>query len=386
MIVVLITLFFLLYLAVEKKQHTRRLNVVPCRILVTGTRGKSSVVRLIYAGISEHKTTVAKVTGSKAVFINPDGIERSIRRNGPANLLEQKRVLKWARKVKPDVLILESMALRPELQKIESHSLIKPHISVICTIGADHLDVMGTDESEILNSYLTNLYPPSQKIISSEMYDSVLLNPQKNIFGQAQLESPILFSIKKALSYIEHDQNIILAHSTCERLGVTKDKITKGMKKTKPDAGALRIVFTKMSDHKVAFVNAFAANDPGSIKNIWGLLGTKLDFASKQIIVIINTRKDRPHRTIQLSNLLKDGLFANHYIVTGTNIEFFINSQQEALAEKSFFAIGGKKAKKILHKIESLIEQDSIIIGIGNYSGVAASLLAAFQEREMKDQ
>jgi len=88
---------FLLFLAVERLALDARLKRVPVRVGVTGTRGKSSVTRLVAGALRESGTRVlAKTTGSRAVLIYPDGAEREIKRRGPPTVLEQKRVVRLA--------------------------------------------------------------------------------------------------------------------------------------------------------------------------------------------------------------------------------------------------------------------------------------------------
>jgi UDP-N-acetylmuramyl tripeptide synthase len=64
------------YLLAERILLGRRRRRIPLRIAVTGTRGKSSVVRLIAAAMREAGLSVlAKTTGSQPILIHPDGEE-----------------------------------------------------------------------------------------------------------------------------------------------------------------------------------------------------------------------------------------------------------------------------------------------------------------------
>ncbi len=60
----------------------------PLKIHVNGTRGKSTVTRLIAAGLRQASLpTVAKTTGSAARLIYPDGSETSWPRRGDGPIL-----------------------------------------------------------------------------------------------------------------------------------------------------------------------------------------------------------------------------------------------------------------------------------------------------------
>ena len=56
---------------IENYYHQKSVNSIPLRIHVNGTRGKSSVTRLIAAGLREGKLkTFAKTTGTTPRIIN----------------------------------------------------------------------------------------------------------------------------------------------------------------------------------------------------------------------------------------------------------------------------------------------------------------------------
>ena len=55
--------------------------------------------------------------------------------------------------------------------------------------------------------------------------------------------------------YIEHKDNVALALSFCEKLGVDREKALLGMKKANPDPGALRIYDLEFFDKKIKLVN-----------------------------------------------------------------------------------------------------------------------------------
>src|SRR5262245_30405572 len=77
--------------------HRAALLKIPIRIHVNGTRGKSSVTRLIAAGLREGGiVTCAKTTGTLARMIMPDGSEYPVFRPAGANIIEQLRIIRTA--------------------------------------------------------------------------------------------------------------------------------------------------------------------------------------------------------------------------------------------------------------------------------------------------
>ena len=118
-VLVLLLLFVLGLWVREMWIHQRALRSIPIRVHVNGSRGKSSVVRLIAAAMREGGVrTVAKTTGSKARFIHTDGNEEPVIRLGTPNICEQIGILDKARREEAQAIVMECMAVRPDLQKI----------------------------------------------------------------------------------------------------------------------------------------------------------------------------------------------------------------------------------------------------------------------------
>ena len=93
----LLTAGLSLYGVVEMRRHERNLLQIPIRVHVNGTRGKSSVTRLIAGGLrSGGIRTLAKTTGTMARIIRPDGSEIDVYRVGRPNIVEQMRIVRRA--------------------------------------------------------------------------------------------------------------------------------------------------------------------------------------------------------------------------------------------------------------------------------------------------
>ena len=78
----------------EYQTHQIVLSRLPNRIHVNGSRGKSSVVRLIAAGLRAGGfKTIAKVTGTSPRVIDRDGKDRIIHRLRSPSIGEQLQLL-----------------------------------------------------------------------------------------------------------------------------------------------------------------------------------------------------------------------------------------------------------------------------------------------------
>ena len=128
----------------ELAVHRRNLRQIPIRIHVNGTRGKSSVARLIAAGLrNAGQRTCCKTTGTLPRMIMPDGSEYPVFRPAKANVIEQIRIVAAAAEINADALVLECMALIPSLQWLCEDKLVRATHAVITNAREDHLDVMG---------------------------------------------------------------------------------------------------------------------------------------------------------------------------------------------------------------------------------------------------
>src|SRR5512147_1798606 len=113
------------YGVVERRRHDRNIARIPVRVHVNGTRGKSSVTRLIAGGLrASGRRTFAKTTGTMARMILPDGSETDVFRVGRPNIIEQTRIVRRAQEERADVLVIECMAVAPELQPLTERRLI----------------------------------------------------------------------------------------------------------------------------------------------------------------------------------------------------------------------------------------------------------------------
>jgi len=78
-VLILATVLLILHWIFEYRRHKRNVEAIPIRVHVNGTRGKSSVTRLIAAGLrAGGRKTVAKITGTLPRVVLPDGREAAI--------------------------------------------------------------------------------------------------------------------------------------------------------------------------------------------------------------------------------------------------------------------------------------------------------------------
>ena len=159
-----VTLLFLLVRGIGLRAA---LNSVPIRIHVGGTRGKSSVCRLIAAELKAGSIrTIAKTTGTDPMLVLPDGGLRPWRRMGPPSIGEQRRFALLARRLEARATVLECMAIRPEFVRASERDLVRATIAVITNIRPDHLE--DTPSTEAIAKGFLGMMPENGVIVVSD--------------------------------------------------------------------------------------------------------------------------------------------------------------------------------------------------------------------------
>ena len=265
---------------VEYKDHCRRLKAVPIRILVNGTRGKSTVTRLIAAGLAAGGLRVyAKTTGSAARIILPDLSEIEIRKHGSAkrrpSIMEHKWFIREAHRAGSQAIVAECMAIRPETIGTLERRLAHSTIGVITNVRLDHLDTMGTELVSIAEALGESIPERGKAFVGSEGIDEEI----KAVFSRmaAQRGAQLAFvpideetqALHRDFLYPVHAQNMALALEVCDACGVSRQIALRGMQSAKPDPGVRPTLQTTWRRHKVRVINAFAANDPQSTLEMW---------------------------------------------------------------------------------------------------------------------
>src|SRR5262245_2475347 len=147
----LILLVLLLgYGIIEFHRHHVRLSYIPTRVHVNGTRGKSSVSRLIYGALREAGFKVAgKTTGTHPRYLDVMGVEHEIPRVGKPNIKEQILTTRRAFQEHAQAIVFECMALQAEAQSLSEDRILRATVGVITNVRLDHLDVMGPTIADV---------------------------------------------------------------------------------------------------------------------------------------------------------------------------------------------------------------------------------------------
>lgn len=380
--------------AVESYFYRRRLQRIPIRIHVNGTRGKSSVTRLIAAGLrSGGIRTCAKTTGTLARMIFCDGSELPVFRPGRANVIEQKKIVRAANQDNAQALVIECMALQPVLQSICELKLVRSTIGVVTNARADHLDIMGPTRLDVARA-LAGTTPIAGRIFTAEhRADSLAVLKSAaedrgsvlHSIGESDLHS-VTPAILSRFSYLEHPDNVALALAVCQSVGVPQHIALEGMWAANPDPGAMRVYRHFVDLVPRYFVNAFAANDPESTGQIWHSAYDRFPGVGHRVVVM-NCRDDRPDRSHIMADECATWITADAFIVTGTGTELFRRRMLKAgVASARMISLGEATTAEVMGCISKLSAAPTMVMGIGNIAGCGMRLIDFFETSETLDR
>lgn len=384
LIILFLIIVMIIYGVIEYRKHQKLIYTIPIRIHVNGTRGKSSVARLIGAGLRAGGIrTITKVTGTFPRLVLPDGKETAIYRKGKANILEQLKIVKFVSDQKAQAMVIECMALQPIYQKITENQMIHATIGVITNVRLDHLDVMGPGLMDVAKA-LSSTIPKNQKFYTS---DTRLLDYLKNIAAKRNTETicpdptSIEDEVMKGFMYLEHKENVALALTICKSLGVNRQDALKGMYATIPDEGVLTKSTVPINNFRTNFFNGFAANDPESSLVIWNSL--KRNFEGNEItIVLLNTRQDRLERSEQLAELTAKHLKPDYFMLMGESTNVVQDMAVKFGFEKNkIINVGWCMPADVFDAVAKITVRNSTVFSIGNMGGKGADTAKYFYEK-----
>lgn len=356
-IVASLAVVYIAYVVAEKIYHARLRKKLKKVIHVNGIRGKSTVARLIDAGLRECGIRVySKTTGTVPSVIDTNGTEKPIRRYAPANIREQLSVLRAAVKENAEVLVVECMAVNPELQYVCEHRILHSDIVVITNVREDHLDEMGETPESIAYS-LANTVPEGGTLVLGE-------NDYVNIFERVADKTGAKVVVADSFDGDPMDtfaENIAVALKVCETAGLERSTFLRGMKKYNRDPGAL----AEFQYGDTVFINGFSINDPQSTLAVYDKITKK--YPAEETTVLLNCRGDRAFRVEQHIKMLTK-MPCKKAIITGSNRDYVKNRLMKE----------GIKAEN-LKKYEDLIAE-KYVFGCGNIAADGMKIIRFFKE------
>ena len=361
-IIAVLSVLYIGYIVFEKLYNDKIRKSFKYVIHVNGIRGKSTTTRLVDAGFRKLGFKVfSKTTGTFPRIINTNGEIVPVKRWGPANIREQLRMMRKAYKEKAEVVVLECMAVNPELQDICEHRILHSNVTIITNVREDHIGEMGDTLEELASALALTTPKDGFLIIHGEDYYQIFDKEAKKNHAKL-IVADRLNDTNDIDTFKDNVENALMVSKV---LGLDSSLFYEGMKEYQKDEGSYKEI--KLDD--TIFINALSVNDPDSLKINYDEVIKKYD--EDEITILLNSRDDRPTRVIQHIDFLK-GIKCKKIIISGSNLSYIKRKLTKA----------GLKVEA-LKKIEDL-KNENIILGIGNIGGFGKKILTYFEENGEK--
>ena len=291
-----------------------------------------------------------KTTGSDAAYIGTDGIERPVRRRAPASIRAQIGMMRMAAKQGAEALVIECMAVRPELQRVSQERIIRGDLNVITNVRYDHIFEMGDSKRAIAESLAGTI-------------------PVKGTVFTADPETYPFFSERAAEKGSEcvlcgagspERENEAIAKAVCARLGVPEETFEEHMKGLKRDFGTRKVY--RRGDR--VFLNLFSVNDPESTETMLRILMERERIQEEKLLFLYHHRPDRPDRLL---------LFIRYFFPLHPGVPILVTGDGRAFAARRLKKSGFSASVSAMPDPFTL--GDIVPVGVGNIKGEAAKLI-----------
>jgi poly-gamma-glutamate synthase PgsB/CapB len=338
---------------------------VPVRMHVGGTRGKSSVCRLIASGLrAAGIRTLAKTTGADPLLLLPDGSVRPWLRLGPASIGEQRRFALLASRMRVQATVLECMAIRSDLVRASERDLVRATVAVITNIRPDHLEDLPSIEA-IAESCL-GLVPEHGVLVASE---DALSAPLRTC--AAKLGTAILAVPTAGLS--ANEANRAIARAACEAAGVPLPRLES--EDAASDPGAFALSDLELQGKRFRFANAFACNDTVSLDLLWRQHATEAAPA----VALLNHRGDRPLRSLQFLDYFAGLPQRPRLLLLGSTFWLRRAARRRGLEVRALSSLPWISSAALIERIALAVPEGAMVWGVGNYHGRGAAIVQALR-------
>lgn len=369
--VALLALFLCIaWLGVAAWFHRRNLRAAPVRIHVAGTRGKTTVTRMIAAGLRAGGMRVlAKTTGSEPRLVLPDGSEAAWPRRGLAAVREQARFFRQAARLRVDAVVVECMAIQPEMIHVSETQLVRATTTVITNARPDHFEDLGEADNAMADALVWATPEGGRMIVASEA-----ASPGLRARAEARR---CRMTIVETASLDVDEANRALALAACAAHGVQNEIAARAIDCMTGDPGQFFVKRLVVNGRAVRFANAFACNDVASFELLW-----KASPMGEASVVLFNARGDRPLRTRKFFEFLAALHPAPRVLVAGDRSALRL-ARRAGFASDAVRRLRAGAADAALAEAADFAGESRAIWGVGNFQGIGAAIVDEVNKRAL---
>ena len=375
---------WLVYLAAERVRLERHRKAVPLRIAVTGTRGKTSVARLLASVLREDgRTVLAKTTGSEARYVLPDGSEEELRRLGVPSIIEQKRLLARGARLGADAVVAEIMSVHAENHEVEAQRILRPHLVLVTNFRVDHLEAQGGTRGEVASVLALDVPPGSRALVPKKEWEEGFGRLVEAGGGEvARVPAGIA---RPPPGSGEFAQNLDLVWEAARSLGVPDQVIREGIRKSRGDLGTLQVWQYRREEAGSTWllVSAFAANDPESTLGIYDRVTAREGVEPERCLGLLALRPDRGDRTLLWADALRAGALERfrRLFVTGLHSHALKHRLKDHPAGSRVEILSPTHPHRLMDRIlEGEGREGGLLLGFGNFKGLGETLVRHWRE------
>ncbi|MBQ0071514.1 MAG: hypothetical protein KBS81_06630 [Spirochaetales bacterium] len=349
----------------ENYQHQKNLKKVPVRILVNGTRGKTTVARLVCASLNAKGIrTLGRTTGSEAEIIYPDGHVEPFVRKRKATILEMKAIFRLANKEQVDALVIECMALTPENQRTMGRNLVRPTHVLITNSYIDHVAEMGPSLEETIYALSQSVGKDSKLYVTEDYYGKT---PCASL-TVTKTPLPVTFDTPIKI----HPSGYALSLALLKDFGVGVEDIEKGVKTILPDIGLHEMFQGKNGAH---LIPTFSVNDLHCMDLT--VKDALSQYPGKRILLVYNNRQDREYRIQLMDQVIR----RNREHIAGVIVIGDYRWKVKTWFRRLKVSVRSADTESLYREIEEKSDE-YVYVGLGNIKGRGEGLLSYFLKEE----
>jgi poly-gamma-glutamate synthase PgsB/CapB len=373
-------------------ESSRAVRKIPTRIHVTGIRGKTTTTRLIGAALRHTGLrVVTKTTGKDARLTDERAVEHEIRdHHEQPNLREQPRIITdMVANGGADAIVFECMSIRPKNIEAESR-YVRPTISVITNVRADHLDVMGPTLEDVAWT-LSGIIPFDGTVVTAEKkYLPIIMKRAEE--RRAKVievdEGTVPDDLLPKFPYMIFKENIAITLAVCSQLGISAREAMDGMLEAKPDPGLTRILDATLGGQSVRLIAAFGVNDVDSTRIVFNELERRGFTQRRGLVGLFHARKDRITRTLEFAESMAKMPFEEIICVGKTTNLFVSVASKEGYPKEKIANWGQVDGDEIFRRLGAAVERRGgpiVLFGCGNMIGIEG-FVRKFESRREEGQ